>query len=154
MTSVAQASVDFAAAVESAVRQLVSVSVWGSNSFVSLPFFYPGGGAISVKVEKWSPTTFRVSDNGFAFREVESLGAERSFPKTANRISSEEGVSANRRVVFAEASVPQLAMVIAKVGLALGGSPTTFAKKYRSTRRQSSRKACMTGLSLFSARLV
>lgn len=107
-----------ATAVESAVRQLVSVSNWGNSSFVSLPLFYPGGGAISVKIETWSASRFRVSDNGFAFREVESLGAERSFSKTASRIASEQGVSANRRMIYSEAGVAQLAMKIAKVGIA------------------------------------
>lgn len=110
--------VDLASAVESAVRQLVSVSNWGNSAFVSLPLFYPGGGAISVKVETWSASRFRVSDSGFAFREVESLGVERSFPKTASRIASEQGVSANRRLIYSEASVVQLAMKIAKVGIA------------------------------------
>ena len=48
MTQAAHTDVDLAAAVESAVRQLVSVSNWGNNSFVSLPVFYPGGGAVSI----------------------------------------------------------------------------------------------------------
>jgi hypothetical protein len=111
-------SVELATVVDSAVRQLVSVSNWGRSSFVSLPLFYPGGGAVSVKVERSSNNLFRVSDSGFAFVEVESLGAERSFPKTGSRIATEERVNVNRRLVFADARGDQLAMKIAKVGLA------------------------------------
>ena len=114
MIDVAHSDASLAAVVESAVRQLVSVSSWGNSSFVSLPLFYPGGGAVSIKIEIWSASEFRVSDNGFAYREVESLGAERSFPKTAGRIAVEQGVSANRRLIYAEATVGQLAMKIAK----------------------------------------
>lgn len=117
MALAAHNDVGLAAVVESAVRQLVSVSNWANSSFVSLPLFYPGGGAVSVKIESWSASEFRVSDNGFAYREVESLGAERSFPKTAGRIASEQGVSANRRLIYAEAGVAQLAMKIAKVAI-------------------------------------
>jgi len=113
-----RSEVDLESVVETAVRQLVSVSNWGNSSFVSLPLFYPGGGAISVKIETWSASEFRVSDNGFAYREVESLGAERSFSKTASRIASEQGVSANRRMIYSEAKAAQLAMKIAKVGIA------------------------------------
>lgn len=110
-------AVDLTAVVDSAVRQLVSVSRWGRSSFVSLPLFYPGGGAVAVKIEPSANNLFRVSDSGFAFIEVESLGAERSFPKTSNRIATEERVSVNRRLVYADAGPDQLAMKIAKVGL-------------------------------------
>jgi hypothetical protein len=118
MALTAHSDVDLSAVVMSAVRQLVSVTHWANSSFVSLPLFYPGGGAVSVKVETWSASEFRVSDNGFAYREAESLGAERSFPKTASRIATEQGVSANRRLIYAEGKVNQLAMRIAKVGVA------------------------------------
>lgn len=118
MASIAHNNLDVAAIIDSAVRQLVSVSHWSRAWFVSLPIFYPGGGAVTVKIEHDGRETFSVNDNGFAYREVESLGADRSFSKTANRVALEDGVRANRRLIFADATTVQLAVIISKVGVA------------------------------------
>jgi hypothetical protein len=116
MTQSIQTRSNPAELIEAAARQLVSVSNWGRDWFIALPLYYPGGGTVTVKIEPAS-TAFMVSDNGFAFREVESLGAERSFYKTAARIAGEEGVQVSRRVFSLAAAPDQLAVYISKVAV-------------------------------------
>jgi hypothetical protein len=60
----------------------------------------------------------RVSDNGFAFRELESIGAERSFPLTAKSIADSNDLSVNRRVVFADVSEDQILRANCDVSMA------------------------------------
>lgn len=87
--------------VEDAVRDLVQVRHWGDASFVSLPLIYPSGSFVTVKIEQ-SKGGFLVSDNGFAYREAEALGAARSFSKTAQTMAEYDDLSVGKRMIFTE----------------------------------------------------
>lgn len=117
MMNLVPSSIDYQAAIDFAARQLVSVKNWGADWFVNLPMFYPSGAQVTVKIAV-EGSTFNVSDYGSAYREVELIGAERSYPKTATRVAGEEGVNSNRRIIFASASPDHLVVKIAKVAMA------------------------------------
>lgn len=104
-------------AAEAAAAELVRVSHWGPSSYINLPLFMPSGSAATVRISL-AEGGFRVDDGGFAFREVEAIGAERSFPRTAARWASHEGIETDRRVIFTHATEAQLARAIGDVGAA------------------------------------
>lgn len=106
-----------ASAAEAAAAELVRVSHWGASSYVSLPLFMPSGSAATVRISV-SEHGFRVDDGGFAFREIEAIGADRSFPRTAARIASYEGLQTDRRLIFTYATADQLVRAIGDVGAA------------------------------------
>src|SRR5215469_16511632 len=104
--------------VEEAVRDLLQVRHWGDSSFISLPLIYPSGAFVTVKVDQ-SKGGFLVSDNGFAYREVEALGAQRSFSKTAQTIAGYDQLSVGKRVIFVEgASETELVRAVCDVAKA------------------------------------
>lgn len=105
-------------AVDEAVRDLVCVRNWGSSSYVSLPLFYPSGAPVSVRVTKHSDTKFQIDDGGFAYRELESVGAHRSFRKAAPKAAETEELQTDRRTIFVDASVLELGRAICDVGVA------------------------------------
>lgn len=100
--------------INDAVRELVTIREWGDTVFLNLPFFFPSGTAATVKICK-SPRGFLVSDNGFAFRELEAIGSERSFGRIAATFSERAEIEKNRRVVFVEATPDDLARAISDV---------------------------------------
>ncbi len=104
-------------AAEAAARELVRVSHWGDASYINLPVLFPSGSAATVRITK-TADGFSVDDCGFSFREVESIGAERSFPKTAAAIAEADCVSVNRRVIFTHVHDAGLVRAICDVGLA------------------------------------
>src|SRR3546814_11423671 len=53
-----------------------------ASSYINMPLLYPDGSCVTLRIDRLSDR-FRVSDNGFAYREIEDLGAERSFAGTA-----------------------------------------------------------------------
>lgn len=106
-----------ASAAEAAAAELVRVSHWGASSYVALPLFMPSGSAATVRISL-AEHGFRVDDGGFAFREIEAIGAERSFPRTAARIASYEGLQTDRRLIFTYATADQLTRAIGDVGAA------------------------------------
>ena len=61
---------------------LLMVRHSGDSSFINLPIAYTSGTFVTVKIARVRDGV-RVSDGGFAYRELESIGAERSFSKTA-----------------------------------------------------------------------
>jgi hypothetical protein len=106
------------AAVDRIVRDLVSVRHMGDGSFISLPLAYPSGSYVTVRIDR-SKGGFRVSDNGFAFREAESLGAARGFSKTAETIAQYDAVSVGKRIIYVEGvSDAELVRAICDVGKA------------------------------------
>lgn len=109
---------DLASAVKALEGELVSASHWPDASFVRLPLVYPSGTHVTVRVERAGRGHFRVSDNGFAYRETESAGAHRSFSRMADAIAKTEGLSKDARAVFSGASEDQLARVIMDVASA------------------------------------
>ena len=104
-------------AVEAAVRALLRVTHWGDASYVNLPILLPSGSSATVRVTQ-TATGFHVDDGGFAFREIESIGAERSFPKTAASVAEAEALSVNRRAVFVDVPIEGLERAICDVGMA------------------------------------
>lgn len=100
-----------------AMNNLVSVQRAGETLFISLPMFFPSGAAATVAVSA-SRGGFIVSDHGFAFRELEAIGAERSFSRAAASASENEGVEKDRRRVFTTVEPDDLARAISDVATA------------------------------------
>jgi hypothetical protein len=104
-------------AVEATARQLVALHQIGDSSFLNLPLLYPGGSSVTLKI---SPIIggVRVSDGGFAYREIESIGAESSYPGTAQRVAEEMGIEYGRHVVFVDTNSDGLFGAICDVAAA------------------------------------
>lgn len=105
------------AAVESAVRDLVSVKNWGDGSYITLPLIYPSGTFVVVRVTILG-NEFRVDDGGFAYREIEAVGAERSFPRTAEKIIETDELCKNGRVIYIDVPAEGLVRAICDVAAA------------------------------------
>lgn len=103
--------------VETVARELVRVRSWGEASFINLPLLFPSGTAATVRVQPIAGG-FRVDDAGFAYRELESVGAERSFPKAARKVAEAEGLMVNTRLLYADVSEDALFRGICDVGAA------------------------------------
>lgn len=84
---------------------------------MNLPILYPDGSSVTVRIDPLAKG-IRVSDNGFAYREIEALGAERSFAKTANNIVEEIGVFTDKKAVYVEATAETLLRAIVDVASA------------------------------------
>jgi hypothetical protein len=106
-----------AEAAEAAAAELVYVRRHGGSSFINLPIIYPDGSFVTLKLDQ-SGSGIRVSDNGFAYRELEAIGAGRSFAKTASAIAEPLELLTDRRSVYADVSEEQLVRAICDVGLA------------------------------------
>jgi len=109
---------DFDSAVESVAKELVKAHWHAGAHYINLPMLYPDGSSVTVRVDQPQNGIARVSDNGFAYREVEAVGAEASFPGTAAHVAEKRNVESNRRAVFAEAPVSQLHRAICDVAVA------------------------------------
>lgn len=117
MASLAHHSSSVTEAVEKAVFELVRAAHWGGFSNVNLPIFMPSGTAVTVRVTA-RDGGFKVDDGGFAFREIEAIGAERSFPRIAKKFADYEGLETDRRQVFTYACSADLTRAICDVGKA------------------------------------
>jgi hypothetical protein len=119
--SMGQAIVDrgdcVSAAVEKAARELVGFERIGDSTFVNLPLLYPDGSCVTVRIDQ-IPDGFRVSDNGFAYREIEAVGYEGSFARTANIAAEREGVLAGKRSIYVDAAGDELFRAMCDVATA------------------------------------
>lgn len=88
------------------VPSLVSWETWGDASFVNLPIVYPSGSFVTVRLNYIDNRGIRVSDSGFAFREIESFGAERSFSRTAKAFAEAMDVEVGRRSIYVDVFDP------------------------------------------------
>jgi len=70
---------------------MVTLENVGETTFVNLPLIMPSGSFATVCVSQ-APGGYRVSDFAFAYREIERIGYERSFPRTAAAIADIEGL--------------------------------------------------------------
>jgi hypothetical protein len=104
-------------AVEAAAEELVRVKRWGDMVYVNMPLVFPGGSFATVRVSP-APGGYRIDDGGFAYRELESIGAERSFRRTAAKIAEREGLDVNRRLIFCAADDADLQRAICDVAMA------------------------------------
>jgi hypothetical protein len=102
---------------EAAVSELVQLRHIGGSSFVNIPLIYPDGSFVTLKLDQ-APGGVRVSDNGFAYRELEAIGATRSFSKTASVVAETFDVQIDRRSVFVDVPFDQILRAICDVGLA------------------------------------
>jgi hypothetical protein len=105
------------AAVDSAMAELVSVKHGDGISYVHLPIFYPSGAAVTVSVEQIKGG-YLVTDEGFAYREIEMVGADRMFGRAARNAGERFGVDANPRMLSANADTDTLASAIADIAIA------------------------------------
>ncbi len=117
MASRAQINSSFANAVDMAVAELLRVRKWGDTTYINLPLIFPGGSFATVRVNP-APGGFYVDDGGFAYRELESVGAERSFGRTAAKIAEDKELEVSRRSIVAHASPEELACAICDVAMA------------------------------------
>ena len=107
-----------ARAIEAVGDQLVSFQHWDDASFLRLPLIYPSGSAVTVRINYTGRDAFRISDVGFAYRELESYGMQRSFARTADAILEGWAVSRDTRCVFAEVREDELSQGIMDVARA------------------------------------
>lgn len=109
---------DFAVDVDAALAQLVTFHSYGGAQFINLPLLYPDGSSVTLKVERVGEDRVLVSDGGFAFREVEAVGAEASFARVASHVTEKRGVDANRRVICKLVAVSHIHRAVADVAIA------------------------------------
>ncbi len=104
-------------AVAHAVADLMHVRSWGASRHVSLPFFYPSGANVVVKVER-ALGGFSVSDNGLGYRELDNVGGSRFFSSNARKVAGSVGAWHDSRAIMTEVSADELAAAIAEIGAA------------------------------------
>lgn len=97
--------------------RLVSVRSWGDASFLSLPMAYPSGSFVTVRLTHVSGGV-RVSDSGFAYRELESFGVGRSFSRTARSVSERFDLSVGKRSIYVDVPNEHVERAILEVGAA------------------------------------
>jgi hypothetical protein len=108
-------SKQFQAVVESAARQLSSVSHLPSGSFVSTPLLYPSGATVVVRIEQ-TGREFFVSDFGAGHNEAELLGGDLIYRRAAKSISEAAGIDFDQMTFFVlRASEAQLVGAVAAV---------------------------------------
>jgi len=106
-----------AQSVEEAISGLIKVSGWSDYAFVNLPIFMPNGAPATVRVRAVGDA-FEVDDGGYAYRELESVGAERSFPTAAAKVARAEELETDRRRIFVASSHSELMRAVCDVALA------------------------------------
>lgn len=93
--------------VESTVKELVRLERVNGACFVNLPINYPDGSSVTVRIDQ-TQSGVRVSDAGFAYREVEDIDGLRSFRRTANKIGEAIGVTIGERMIYLDSSLDEL----------------------------------------------
>ncbi|MDA9432086.1 hypothetical protein [Bradyrhizobium sp. CCBAU 51627] len=102
-------------AVDAAIGDLVRAERIGGSWFVSLPLIYPDGSFATVRIEQRGDL-FRVSDNGFTWREAEDIDvSKRSFGQIAGAIAEGIGVTVDERLLYVEVPVVMLHRAICDV---------------------------------------
>ncbi|QTH23724.1 hypothetical protein HRJ34_09575 [Rhizorhabdus wittichii] len=106
-----------ATATERAARELVSCRHWGGSSYVTLPLVGPDGSSIIIRVTQ-DMLGFKIDDAGATHRDLQRLGLERSFTRTAASVIGENEVSINDSALVTFATGPDdLGQAIMEVGL-------------------------------------
>lgn len=99
---------------ERVVRDLVWVDHFQGRSTIGLPIIYPGGTSVGVEIVA-REGAYRVSDGGQAFREVDAVGANRSYKRVASRMADVEALQVKRGVIFVDVPVEHLDRAICDV---------------------------------------
>jgi hypothetical protein len=102
---------------EAIASRLVSVRSSGDASFLSLPMVYPSGSFVTVRLSHVSGAV-RVSDSGFAYRELESFGVGRSFSRTARTVSERFDLSVGKHSIYVDVPNEYVERAILEVGAA------------------------------------
>ena len=97
-----------------ACRRLISYQNGRDAGFVSLPMLYPSGSFVTVKLMR-APTGIRISDGGFAYREMESFGAAHSFSRTARPIAEKADVRVGDRSIYVDVAEEEVERAIIDV---------------------------------------
>ncbi len=111
------ANSDLRDAAEAALRQLVSVKPDGDAVFVSLPLYYPSGSSVCLRISQ-RDHEYRVTDWAMAHREIELVGGDALFNRTAKRAAERTGALIAGEEVYSVCSLGELAPVIADIGWA------------------------------------
>lgn len=109
--------VNIASAAESALQELVRVNHWGESSFINLPLIYPDGSHVTVKLDAVEGG-IRVSDNGFGYRLLEGIGAQRSFPRSARKAAEMEELCVDTRAIYVDVPAHAVTRAICDVSVA------------------------------------
>ena len=108
---------DFAAAVEAASKELVSVDHRRDGSFIRLPMIYPSGAHVIVRVDEASQNEYFVSDYGMGYSESDMIGATHLYRRHAAQIANHSGISFDGNAFFVvRVSKDQIAGAAATVG--------------------------------------
>ncbi|MEP3329730.1 hypothetical protein [Sedimentitalea sp.] len=99
------------------VPNLVSSKTWGDASFVNLPLAYPSGAFVTIRMTH-VPEGVRVSDAGFAYREIESFGASRSFSRIAQTVVEEHDLCLGKRAIYVDVPEHEVERAILDVSAA------------------------------------
>lgn len=117
MSAQSRDQIAVADAAEVAARELVKVTHWGDSSFLNLPLIYPDGSSVTVKIDRVQGG-LRVSDNAFAFRLVEGIGAHRSYARCAKAVAERADLCVEHRMIYADVSPDFLVPAICEVAAA------------------------------------
>lgn len=96
---------------------LVRVKHTGRTSFINLPLYYPSGSQVTVRVDVVK-NGIRISDTGFCYREVERLGGEKSFRKSAGPFAHDAQVEVGERIIFVDVPPEHAQNAVSDVALA------------------------------------
>lgn len=104
-------------AAQAVASQLVSARRWGDVTYINLPIIMPSGSAATVRIFAASGG-YRVDDGGFAYRELESVGAEKRFTRTARKLAEPLGLAVNSRTISTIVEEGWLFGAVCDVGIA------------------------------------
>jgi hypothetical protein len=97
------------------IQSLVSVRECDDSIFVSLPMSYAEGTSVTVQISSLPDKRFRVSDAGFAYRQLEQLGTERSFSRMAAPLVELYCLHKGTESIFVDVTIDQLQTAIEEV---------------------------------------
>ena len=97
--------------------RLVSYQRAQNAGFLNLPMLYPSGSYVTVRVT-YAPGGIRVSDAGFAYREAESFGADRSFARTARAEAEKAHLHVGKRSIYVDVPGEEVERAILDVSAA------------------------------------
>lgn len=104
-------------AIELAVRDLVSHRHVDGRSYVNVPLFYPDGSHVTVRIDRVKGG-IRVSDCGAGYRQIEAVGSERSFGRSAEAIAEAADLQRSNRSFYCDVASDDLARAIGEVSAA------------------------------------
>lgn len=117
MEKIAPTNTNLDEAVSAAVAEILHIRAWGAARHISLPFFYPSGANVVVKVEK-SFAGFAVTDNGLAYRELDNVGGAKFFSGNIRKTIEPIGAENDGRSIMIEVDADELGSAVADIGAA------------------------------------